>query len=86
MVKKFTQISSLGEFGLINKLTSDIRPKHKSTIMGIGDDSAVLGQGNKEEAIASDMLVENVHFDITYTPLKHLGYKSMVVMFLTYAQ
>ena len=81
MVKKnFTQISSLGEFGLINKLTSDIRPKHKSTIMGIGDDSAVLGQGNKEgRLIASDMLVENVHFDITYTPLKHLGYKSMVV-------
>ncbi|MAQ31148.1 MAG: thiamine-phosphate kinase [Flavobacteriales bacterium] len=81
MAKKiFTPISSVGEFGLIDKVTNDIKPKHKSTIVGIGDDSAVLSQGNEEgRLITSDMLVENVHFDPTYTPLKHLGYKSIVV-------
>ena len=76
----FTTISSLGEFKLIEKLTKDIQLNHISTHKGIGDDAAVLKQSTQtEQLISSDMLVEGIHFDTTYTPLKHLGYKSMVV-------
>lgn len=74
-----TPISSLGEFGLIEKLTKDIKCKNKSTIKGIGDDCAVLDIGKDFSLISTDMLVEGVHFDLAYSPLKHLGYKSIVV-------
>ncbi|MDA9656159.1 thiamine-phosphate kinase [Flavobacteriales bacterium] len=74
-----TPISSIGEFGLIEKLTKDIKCKNKSTIKGIGDDCAVLDIGKDFSLISTDMLVEGVHFDLAYSPLKHLGYKSIVV-------
>lgn len=76
----FTPISKLGEFGLIEKLTKSIKTHHKSTQKGIGDDAAVLTSLSKmEQLVSTDMLIEGVHFDSTYTPLKHLGYKSTVV-------
>ncbi|MGV6828372.1 MAG: thiamine-phosphate kinase [Flavobacteriales bacterium] len=73
-----TPISSLGEFGLINLLTKDFSINHKSTIKGIGDDAAVLSFKN-EIVVTTDLLVEGVHFDLSYMPLKHLGYKAVVV-------
>lgn len=76
-----TEISKLGEFGLINHLTSDIKPKNKETICGIGDDCAVLNYQNRQLLVTTDMLMEGVHFDLTYMPLKHLGYKSAMVNF-----
>ena len=78
--EKFTPISELGEFKLIDKITKGVHLAHDSTKQGIGDDAAVLGHSNKnQQLISSDMLVEGVHFDPTYTPLKHLGYKAVVV-------
>lgn len=74
-----TEISTLGEFGLINHLTKDIHPQNSSTIYGVGDDCAVLEYPEKEVLVTTDMLMEGVHFDLTYTPLKHLGYKSAMV-------
>ena len=76
-----TEISSLGEFGLIEHLTKDIKPKNSSTLYGVGDDCAVLDYSDtdKEVLITTDMLMEGVHFDLTYVPLKHLGYKSAMV-------
>lgn len=74
-----TEISTLGEFGLINHLTKDIHPQNTSTIYGVGDDCAVLEYPEKEVLVTTDMLMEGVHFDLTYTPLKHLGYKSAMV-------
>jgi thiamine-monophosphate kinase len=74
-----TELSSLGEFGLIKHLTQFIETKNKSTIKGIGDDAAVLDYINKQVVVTTDMLVEGVHFDLTYVPLKHLGYKSVSV-------
>ncbi len=76
--EKETSLSELGEFGLINHLTSNIKLKHKSTIKGIGDDAAVLDYKNNKTIISTDMLVEGIHFDLTYTPLKHLGYKAVI--------
>ncbi|MCQ2075371.1 MAG: thiamine-phosphate kinase [Bacteroidaceae bacterium] len=76
---KETEISELGEFGLIDHLTKDIQPVNKSTIYGIGDDAAVLEYGDRETLVTTDMLMEGVHFDLTYTPLKHLGYKAASV-------
>ena len=76
-----TEISSLGEFGLIEHLTQEVQLKNKSTIKGVGDDAAVIDYGNKQILLTTDMLVEGVHFDLTYVPLKHLGYKSAVVNF-----
>ncbi|TXC85446.1 thiamine-phosphate kinase [Luteibaculum oceani] len=75
-----TNFDSLGEFGWISRLQKAIQPTNKSTIYGIGDDAAVLA-GTEEEykLLASDMLVEGVHFDVRYSPLKHLGYKAVVV-------
>ena len=77
--EKRTPISELGEFGLIDHLTGDIKPAQKSTVKGIGDDAAVLDAGGREVLVSSDMLVERVHFDLSYAPLKHLGYKSIIV-------
>ena len=78
---KETEIAEIGEFGLIDRLTSDLQPVNISTIKGVGDDAAVLSFHDKEILVGSDMLVEGVHFDLTYTPLKHLGYKAAVVNF-----
>jgi len=74
-----TEISSLGEFGLIEHLTRNIELQNASSIVGVGDDAAVIDHFGKQTVITSDMLVEGVHFDLMYTPLKHLGYKSVVV-------
>lgn len=75
------EISSLGEFGLIDRLTKDMPPKQSSTHVAVGDDAAVLDYPDTEVLVTTDMLLENVHFDLTYVPLKHLGYKSAVVNF-----
>lgn len=72
-------ISKLGEFGLISHLTKDIKPQNPSTIVGIGDDCAVLHNGDMETLVTTDMLMEGVHFDLTYMDMKHLGYKSAMV-------
>ena len=72
-------IKELGEFGLINKISSKFKNKRKSTILGIGDDSAILNSDKKLILLSSDMLVEGIHFDLSFTPIKHLGYKSVVV-------
>lgn len=74
-----TELSSLGEFGLIKHLTQFIEIKNESTIKGIGDDAAVIDYKNKQTVISTDMLVEGVHFDLAYMPLKHLGFKSVSV-------
>ncbi|HEV8285478.1 MAG TPA: thiamine-phosphate kinase [Chitinophagaceae bacterium] len=74
-----TEISSLGEFGLIEHLTKNIELQNASSIVGVGDDAAVIDHFGKQTVISSDMLLEGVHFDLMYTPLKHLGYKSVVV-------
>ncbi|MFO8054703.1 MAG: thiamine-phosphate kinase [Bacteroidales bacterium] len=74
-----TPLRELGEFGLIRRLMGDVKIKDKSTIRGSGDDAAVINNGIFQTLVSTDMLVEGVHFDITYTPLKHLGYKSIVV-------
>jgi thiamine-monophosphate kinase len=73
------EIAQLGEFGLIDRLTKDITPKNESTKRGIGDDCAVLHYPDTEVLVTTDMLMEGVHFDLTYTSLKHLGYKSAMV-------
>ncbi len=74
-----TEISSLGEFGLIEHLTKNIEHQNASTILGVGDDAAVVDHFGKQTVITTDLLIEGVHFDLMYTPLKHLGYKSVVV-------
>jgi thiamine-monophosphate kinase len=76
---KRTEISSIGEFGLIERLTADITPTHKETVKGVGDDAAILHFGADEEVlISTDLFMEGVHFDLTYFPLKHLGYKAVI--------
>ncbi|HOZ87422.1 MAG TPA: thiamine-phosphate kinase [Bacteroidia bacterium] len=74
-----TELAELGEFGLIRHLTQHIEINQPSTIKGVGDDAAVVENGNLQTVISTDMLVEGVHFDLTYVPLRHLGYKSVVV-------
>ena len=74
-----TEISSLGEFGLIDHLTKNNEIKNASTIVSVGDDAAVLDHFGKQVVVSTDMLVEGIHFDLMYTPLKHLGYKSVIV-------
>lgn len=74
-----TEISTLGEFGLIEHLTKNFEIQNASTIVGVGDDAAVIDHFGKQTVITTDMLVEGIHFDLMYTPLKHLGYKSIVV-------
>lgn len=76
-----TEIASLGEFGLIRHLTDNIELKNESTIKGVGDDAAVLEYPDKQVLVTTDLLLEGIHFDLTYVPLKHLGYKSAVVNF-----
>jgi thiamine-monophosphate kinase len=74
-----TEISTLGEFGLIEHLTRNIELKNASTIVGVGDDAAVIDHFGKQTVITTDLLIEGVHFDLSYTPLKHLGYKSVII-------
>lgn len=76
-----TEIAQLGEFGLIKHLTQDIYIKNKSTNRGVGDDCAVLDFKDEKVLISADLLMEGVHFDLTYVPLKHLGYKAAIVNF-----
>lgn len=74
-----TNLSELGEFGLIDLLTKNLAPKLTSTVKGIGDDAAVLDFTDKQTLVTTDLLVEGVHFDLAYMPLKHLGYKAVMV-------
>ncbi len=74
-----TEISSLGEFGLIEHLTRNIEIRNVSTILGVGDDGAVIDHFGKQTVLSTDLLIENIHFDLVYTPLMHLGFKSVVV-------
>src|ERR1700741_3465977 len=76
--EKRTEIAALGEFGLIDKLTKDIQLRNSSSIKGAGDDAAVM-KSELPQVITTDILVEGIHFDLIYTPLKHLGYKSVIV-------
>ena len=78
MSNQRTEINSLGEFGLIDHLTKNIELQNASSIVGVGDDGAVIDHFGKQTVISTDLLVEGVHFDLIYTPLKHLGYKSVI--------
>ena len=77
--KKQTPLSSIGEFGLIDRLTNKIQLQHKSTIKGVGDDAAVLDFEGKQLVVTTDLLTEGIHFNLMYVPLRHLGYKAVVV-------
>lgn len=79
MSENRTEIGSLGEFGLIEHLTRNIEIQNASTIVGVGDDAAVIDHFGKQTVVTTDLLIEGVHFDLIYTPLKHLGYKSVIV-------
>ncbi|MDE3234383.1 MAG: thiamine-phosphate kinase [Bacteroidota bacterium] len=74
-----TEISSLGEFGLIDHLTRNFEIQNASTVLSVGDDAAVIDHFGKQTVVTTDLLVEGIHFDLMYTPLKHLGYKSVIV-------
>ena len=78
---KRTEIASLGEFGLIDRLTAEMPLVNQSSCKGVGDDAAVLNYSNKEILVTTDLLLEGVHFDLTYVPMTHLGYKAAVVNF-----
>lgn len=81
MDEKATEISSLGEFGLIDRLTRDFTLRNSSSLKGVGDDCAVMQYPDTDVLVSTDLLVEGIHFDLTYVPLKHLGYKAAVVNF-----
>ena len=78
-MSELTEISSLGEFGLIEHLTKNFEIQNASTILAVGDDGAVIDHFGKQTVISTDLLVDGIHFDLMYNPLKHLGYKSVVV-------
>ena len=73
------EIAKIGEFGLIDRLTHDLKPKNESTHYSIGDDCAVLSYPDREVLVTTDLLMEGVHFDLTYIDLQHLGYKAAMV-------
>lgn len=79
MAQERTEIASLGEFGLIDHLTKNFEIKNASTILSVGDDAAVIDNFGKQTVVTTDLLLEGIHFDFMYTPLKHLGYKSVIV-------
>jgi len=79
--KKRTELSKIGEFGLIDHLTKNIKIRNSSTVTGVGDDAAVLDYKDRKILISTDLLIEGIHFDLTYFPLKHLGYKAAIVNF-----
>ena len=72
-------IYQLGEFGLIDEIKKKFPCKEKSSLLGIGDDAAIINFNSKLTVVSSDMLIEGIHFDLSYFPLKHLGYKSVIV-------
>jgi thiamine-monophosphate kinase len=74
-----TEVKDYGEFGLIHHLTKNIELQNVSSVLGVGDDAAVIDHFGKQTVVSTDMLIEGVHFDLSYTPLKHLGYKSVIV-------
>jgi thiamine-monophosphate kinase len=76
--KNSSDLQNIGEFGLIRLLTEKIELKNKSSVLGVGDDAAILSMGDLQTVITTDLLTEGIHFDLTYTPLKHLGYKAVV--------
>ena len=76
-----TEIATLGEFGLIHRLTEHVTPRNGSTLKGVGDDAAVLDYADKRVLVTTDLLLEGIHFDLVYVPLKHLGYKAATVNF-----
>lgn len=76
-----TEISTLGEFGLINHLTKEIKLTNPESVLGVGDDAAIINNGSLQTLVTTDLLLEGIHFDLTYVPLKHLGYKAAVVNF-----
>ena len=78
MSNERTEISSLGEFGLIEHLTKNIELQNASSVLGVGDDAAVIDHFGKQTVVTTDLLIEGVHFDLSYTPLKHLGYKAVI--------
>jgi thiamine-monophosphate kinase len=77
--RKVTSSSDLGEFGLIDRLTNKIKIRNASTLKGIGDDAAVIDAKEKKVVVTTDLLTEGIHFNLMYVPLKHLGYKAVVV-------
>lgn len=79
MSNERTELSELGEFGLIEHLTKNIELQNASSLLGVGDDAAVIDHFGKQTVVTTDLLLEGVHFDLMYTPLKHLGYKAVVV-------
>ena len=80
MTDQRTELESLGEFGLIDELTKDFTAVNPETLLGVGDDAAVIDIGNDlRQVVSTDLLIEGVHFDLTYMPLKHLGYKAIAV-------
>lgn len=81
MNNQVTEILDLGEFGLIDRLTKELPVNNDSTLTGVGDDAAVLAYPNTEVLVTTDLLLEGIHFDLRYVPLKHLGYKAAVVNF-----
>jgi thiamine-monophosphate kinase len=76
-----TEIATLGEFGLIDHLTKDIQLRQESSVRGVGDDAAIVDNGGSRTLVTTDLLLEGIHFDLIYVPLKHLGYKAAVVNF-----
>ena len=74
-----TELSSLGEFGLIHHIKQSVKLTQPGSLKGIGDDAAVIDNGPGRTVVTTDMLIEGVHFDLSFTPLKHLGYKAVVV-------
>ncbi len=74
-----TELSELGEFGLIDHLTKNLKPVNSSTVFGVGDDAAIIDNNGFQTLVSVDLLVEGVHFDLTYTPFRHLGYKAIAV-------
>ena len=79
MARKRTEIEKLGEFGLIDRINKSAKLFHSSSVKGIGDDAAVLDSGSNFILISTDQLIEGVHFDMSYMPVKHLGYKAIAV-------
>jgi thiamine-monophosphate kinase len=79
MSESRTEIAELGEFGLIDHLTKNIELQNVSSVLGVGDDAAVIDHYGKQTVVSTDLLMEGIHFDLMYTPLKHLGYKAVVV-------
>jgi thiamine-monophosphate kinase len=79
MSENRTEISAIGEFGLIERLTANLEIRNASTLVGVGDDAAVIDHFGRQTVVTTDLLIEGVHFDLIYTPLQHLGYKAVVV-------